>query len=39
MFHHKGMITIDASVSASEDDVIAAALDAGADDVRTMDGG
>jgi YebC/PmpR family DNA-binding regulatory protein len=37
MFHHKGVITItDAGIS--EDDVIEAALDAGAEDVRTHDG-
>jgi YebC/PmpR family DNA-binding regulatory protein len=35
MFHHKGLITIDAAGGVSEDDVILAALDAGAEDVRT----
>jgi YebC/PmpR family DNA-binding regulatory protein len=37
MFHHKGVITIDGA-AASEDDVIAAALEAGAEDVRSADG-
>jgi YebC/PmpR family DNA-binding regulatory protein len=37
MFHHKGVILIDAAAT-SEDDVIAAALDAGAEDVRSADG-
>jgi YebC/PmpR family DNA-binding regulatory protein len=35
MFHHKGVITIETSAGVSEDDVILAALDAGAEDVRT----
>src|ERR1700677_3210874 len=37
MFHHKGVIAITAP-GISEDDVILAALDAGAEDVRTSDG-
>jgi YebC/PmpR family DNA-binding regulatory protein len=37
MFHHKGLLTITAP-EVSEDDVILAALDAGADDVRSHDG-
>jgi YebC/PmpR family DNA-binding regulatory protein len=37
MFHHKGLLTITAP-GVSEDDVILAALDAGADDVRSHDG-
>ena len=37
MFHHKGVITLDSSAVA-EDDVIAVALDAGAEDVRTVEG-
>ena len=36
MFHHKGLITITAP-GLSEDDVILAALDAGAEDVRSHD--
>jgi len=36
MFHHKGVITLAAS-GVSEDDVILAALDAGAEDVRSHD--
>jgi YebC/PmpR family DNA-binding regulatory protein len=35
MFHHKGIILIDAAAGVLEDNVILAALDAGADDVRT----
>jgi YebC/PmpR family DNA-binding regulatory protein len=38
MFHHKGVITITAP-GVSEDDVILAALDAGAEDVRAGDDG
>jgi YebC/PmpR family DNA-binding regulatory protein len=37
MFHHKGVITIDTATGVSEDDVILAALDAGAEDVRTQE--
>src|SRR5471032_1785983 len=37
MFHRKGVITITAP-GVSEDDVILAALDAGAEDVRSQDG-
>jgi YebC/PmpR family DNA-binding regulatory protein len=37
MFHHKGVIAITAP-EISEDDVILAALDAGAEDVRTSEG-
>ena len=37
MFHHKGVITIN-DPDVSEDDVILAALDAGAEDVRSHDG-
>jgi transcriptional/translational regulatory protein YebC/TACO1 len=37
MFHHKGVIAITAP-GISEDDVILAALDAGAEDVRSSEG-
>jgi YebC/PmpR family DNA-binding regulatory protein len=37
MFHHKGVITI-TGAGVSEDDVLLAALDAGAEDVRSSDG-
>jgi len=37
MFHHKGVITITAA-GVAEDDVILAALDAGAEDVRAHEG-
>lgn len=37
MFHHKGVITLDAAAVA-EDDVILAALDAGAEDIRSHEG-
>ena len=35
MFHHKGVIVIETSTGVAEDNVILAALDAGAEDVRT----
>jgi YebC/PmpR family DNA-binding regulatory protein len=38
MFHHKGVITI-TTPGIAEDDVIMAALDAGAEDVRSVEGG